>query len=213
MQDDTTVDSAQEATDGSAPGAHTGVIDAGASDGQGPDEQKSEAPSLDRKLARENASWRKRVRDLEAQLKAREDADLSEQERAQRQMIELQEALESTRKQMRDTRLSATVAAEATKLGIVDVDAAARLLDTDSLDYDDATGWTGIPEALRDLTQERPWLVQTGTVPGQDANPANPARRRSRITREQLAAMSQSEIDQLHADGRWDEVMAALAER
>lgn len=208
MMDENTADEALEATSSEALEAEPGVdADAGESDGPAPDEQK--ADPRERKLSRENQSLRKRLRDIEAQLKQREEAELSEQERANRRMMELQTELDATRDRVREASLKATIAQEASKHGIVDADAAARLLDTTALEYDEDSGkWVGIPDALRDLALERPWLVQTGSVPAKDANPANPARRRSRVTREQLARMTQSEIDALP----WEDVQAALAE-
>lgn len=179
----------------------------GSPDGPAPDEQQ--ADPRERKLSRENQSLRKRLRDIEAQLKQREEAELSEQERANRRMVEMQAELDATRNRARDAALRATIAQEASAHGIVDADAAARLLDTTGLEYDDEAGaWIGVPDALRALVLERPWLVQTGGVPAKDANPANPARRRSRLTKEQLSRMSQAEIDALP----WEDVQAALAE-
>lgn len=175
-------------------------------EGPGPEQQQESAQ--DRKLTRENASLRKRLREIEAQVKAREEAELSEQERSQRRMVELEHELDAQRAALRDTRLRAAISAESTALGIVDTDAAARLLDTSALDYDEDRGWEGVGDALRDLTHERPWLVSQQSQPAADANPANPARRRTRISRESLARMTQAEIDALP----WEDVQAALAE-
>ena len=178
------------------------------SDGQGSDEDHQEA-RRDRKDAREAQALRKRLREAESALKAREDAELSEQDRVKQRMIEMEQALDATRAQVREARLTAAIASRAPALGVLDVDAATRLLDLSDLDYDDDAGWSGIAEALQALTVERPWLVQTGSAPAMDANPANPARRRSRITREQLATMTKAELDSVPED----EMMAALAER
>jgi hypothetical protein len=185
-----------------------GVVE---SDGQGSDEQNQQA-SRDRKLARENQALRKRLREAEAAQREREEAELSEQERVKRRMVEMEQTLDATRAQVRDARLTAAISATAPKYGITDpvaISDAARLLDLSDLDYDDDAGWSGIGEALQALTVERPWLVQTGTAPAMDANPANPARRRSRVTKEQLASMTQAEIDALPME----DVMAALSER
>lgn len=206
METDHTSEDATVAHEDAAPGAEP-VEPQDAPDGaegQGPDAQES---AQDRKLARENATWRKRVRELESRLKEREEAELSEQERSQRRMVEMEQELEQSRVQLRDTRLRAAIASEAPKLGIVDVDAATRLLDTSALDYDDDGGWSGVGDALRDLTHERPWLV-SNQVPAADANTANPARPRKRLTQAALKDMTQAEIDALP----WEDVQAALSE-
>lgn len=211
MGDEMTADDIQGMTSSDALGAtadDTQDVTA-QTDGQGSDDQDTTEAIRDRKLARENASLRKRLREIEADKRARDEAELSEQEKTQRRMVEMEQALEATRSQMRTARLSASISTEAAKFGIVDVDAATRLLDTSALDYDEEQGWDGIADALQALTVERPWLVQTGTAPALDANPANPARRRSRVTREQLGRMTQAEIDALP----WEDVQAALSER
>lgn len=203
--DSTTVDEQVPAPGAEAADEHEHV--GGEPDGQGPDAQ-SEASTLDRKLTRENASLRKRLRDTEEKLKAREDAELSEQEKAMKRLAEMESELEASRASLRDTRLRAAIAAEAPRLGIVDADAATRLLDVSLLDYDPGTGWEGVSDALRALAQERPWLVSTATPAGSEANPANPARRRSRLTRDALKSMSEAEIAALP----WEDVQAALAD-
>lgn len=201
--DDATVASEDEAT----VAAPVTEQDGDGAEGQGPDATHDDS-ALDRKLTRENASLRKRLREIEAQVKAREEAEMTEQERSQRRMVEIEQELEANRAALRETRLRAAIAAEAPKLGIVDVDAATRLLDTSALDYEADTGWEGVGDALRDLTHERPWLVSTTTAPAADANTANPARRRSRLTVEQMRSMTQAEIDALP----WEDVQAALSQ-
>jgi hypothetical protein len=84
------------------------------------------------------------------------------------------------------------------------------LIDTSALEYDpEKNQWLGVEEAMSDLVEERPWLVraQQKPAPPKETSPANPARRRTRLTREALAKMTQAEIDALP----WDDVQAALA--
>jgi chromosome condensin MukBEF ATPase and DNA-binding subunit MukB len=168
------------------------------------------ANTLDRKLKSENQSLRKRLREIESQLKEREEAELSESERIRRRMIELEEQVTKKDQAARDARLRAEIAANASTLGIVDVDAATRLLDTSVLEYDsDSDEWMGVQDALRDLSQQRPWLVTTAQSVASGANPTNPPMRRTRITRESLAKMTDAEIKNLP----WEEVEAALTSK
>lgn len=74
---------------------------------------------MDHRLTRENQSLRKRLRDLEAQVKAREEAELSEQERMQRPRIALETQVQTTRGKARDVALHAGIANRAATLGIV----------------------------------------------------------------------------------------------
>ena len=150
--------------------------------------------ALDRKLAKENQSLRKRLRELESAQKERDEAELSEQERLQKRMVELEQQNTAMSERTRSVALRAEITVAAAKFGIVDADAAARLIDSSALEYDDTDGWIGVDEALRSLTHDRPWLVSTATPNGVTANPTNPPRRRSSLTMEQLKGMSRAEI-------------------
>lgn len=210
MQDETTDDPIQGIEDAEAQGATTteafAEVDA---DGQEQSEDQATSTALDRKLTRENASLRKRLRELEAMQKEREEAELSEQERLQKRVMELQAQVDETAGKARQIRLRAEVTEHATTLGIVDIDAAYRLLDTSTLTYDDdADCWIGVDDALRALTHDKPWLVSSAQPAGAGSNPTNPPRRRARLTKEALSKMSTAEIDALP----WEDVQAALAE-
>lgn len=176
------------------------------------EDEKADEPkpnALDRKLTKENASLRKRLREVEASLKERELAEMSEQERQAKRLEELQERYTATEQRLRESALHLSVSAAATRLNIVDPDAAVKLIDTSTLDYDeDNNRWDGIEDALSVLVEERPWLVKPA-APAQtpkESSPANPARRRTRLTRDALAKMTDAEISALP----WEDVHAAL---
>ena len=190
-----------ETSDGLEPPAEESAT----ADGLGPDADKTES-AQDKKLAREAAKWRKRTRDLEAQLKARDDAELSEQEKAQRRMVELEAQVEATEAKLREAQLRQSVMSAATRLNVVDADAAFRLLDTDGLYFNEADGkWEGVEEAVAALIEEKSYLV--GKQAAVSATSANPAKRRTRLTREALAEMTQAEIDALP----FEDIEAALS--
>jgi hypothetical protein len=173
------------------------------------DEKPEPKPSAqDRKLTKENASLRKRLREVESVLKAREEADLSEQERQARRLSELEAKYSDAEQRLRESALSLSVSSEAQKLNVVDPDAAVKLIDTSVLEYDpESNKWDGIDEALAALVEDRPWLVkQSQPSAPKETSPANPARRRNRLTREALAQMTDAEIAALP----WEDVHAAL---
>ena len=180
-------------------------------DGQGPDAGTTANDSpQDRKLTRENQSLRARLRDAEAALKTREEADLSEAELAKRRAADAEAKLAQRETQLRDVALRADIARHAQTLGIVDPDAASKLIDTTSIVWDDEKGtWQGVDSALRDLAHEKPWLTSTASGTGStDTHPTNPAKGRgSRLTREALSKMTQAEVNALSDD----EIAAALA--
>lgn len=175
-----------------------------------PEAEKPKDSAQDRKLTRENASLRKRLREVEAVLKEKEEAELSEQERQARRLAEMEEKFTAAEQRLRESSLSLAVSSSAARFNVVDPEAAVKLVDTSTLEYDpDKNQWIGVDEAMSDLVEERPWLVRTPSKPAppKETSPANPARRRTRLTREAMAKMTQAEIDALP----WEDVQSALA--
>jgi hypothetical protein len=173
-------------------------------DGETDEEQKRAA--LDRKLARENQALRKRLRESEGKVKEFEEAQLSEQERQQKRLAELEQMYNSAEARLRESALSMAITNEAMRLNIIDPPAAIQLIDRSGLEYDSETNsYTGVEEAVASLVTEKSYLVKQD-APQKDAAPANPARRRTRLTRESLAEMTDAEIAALP----WDDVHAAL---
>lgn len=95
----------------------------------------------------------------------------------------------------------------ARRMGIVDEDAAYRLLDNDRLQWDDAGRPRNVEALLRDLIAERPWLRMEGATASEaSASPANPSGGGGRrLTREAIRRMTSDEIN-----AQWDAVVAAL---
>lgn len=171
--------------------------------------EKPKPNALDRKLTKENASLRKRLREVESALKQREEAEMSEQERQAKRLAELEERYSAAEQRLRESSLHLSVSSIAQRLNIVDPDAAVKLVDTSTLEYDEESNqWDGIDDALTALVEERPWLVKPAapTPTPKETSPANPARRRTRLTREALAKMTDAEIAALP----WEDVHAAL---
>jgi hypothetical protein len=162
---------------------------------QDPEPQAGDGSDAElRKTRREAQGLRRRIREYEESEKARKEAELTESEKAEHRIKELEKALESRDARVRESALRSEVVTAAQRLGIVDPDAAFRLLDTDGLDYDeDKAHWDGVDDALRSLAQERPWLT---TLPssGGGANPSNPSRPRSSLTIDQLKKMTLAEV-------------------
>lgn len=202
MTDEAQVEGSEpEASDGLEPMAD----DSAAATDPGSPADKSDS-AQDKKLAREAAKWRTRTRELEAQLKARDEAEMSEQEKAQRRMLELEQQVEATEARLREAQLRQDVTTVAARLGVVDADAAYRLLDTTGLTWDEAESkWEGVSDAVAALVEEKDYLV--GKPPASSSAPANPAKRRARLTREALAEMTQEEVNALP----YEEIEAALA--
>jgi len=126
-----------------------------------------------KKLRSEAAEYRKKLRDLEAKVKADQDAKLSEAERLQNRLAELEreQAMYQQERQERTVRYEVMLAAS--KLGIVDPEAAYRLLDVAELEFEDDGRPKNVEQALRALIKAKPYLARP-VAP--ETNVTNPAR-------------------------------------
>lgn len=123
-----------------------------------------------RKLRAEAAEYRKRLRELERALKAHEEEKLSEQERLRLRLSELERELGEREVRMREHTLRYETMLRARELGIIDPEAAYRLLDLAEVEYDEDGRPVNIDKLLRELVRKRPYLV------GSTASATNPSR-------------------------------------
>lgn len=97
--------------------------------------------------------------------------------------------------------------------GIVDEDAAFRLLDTGRVELDGSGRPVNVEALIKELVTERPWLIGgPGGAPAPhetSASPANPPRDGTRrMTHDDLRRMTPEQIN-----ANWDAIQAALMER
>lgn len=182
---------------GQAPGASQ---DAGT--GQAPTSQPqagSLSPGdLERELKearQEAAKYRTQLRDLENKLKEYEDKDLSEKEKLTKKAQELEAKLQKAENDRQLAILSAEVKLKAQAKGIVDPDAALKLIDLSEVKIEDGK-IEGLEQALEKLVKEKPYLLSTSGKP----NPTNPARTSS-VSFEELKKLTPAEIN-----ARWEEL-------
>jgi len=131
---------------------------------EGTEESKTYDESYVKELRGEAASYRKKLREVEKQVeslskaqKEKEDSEKSDLERALSKVSELEKELETNRKAMSDADIKAKVLSEASKMNVVDPEAAYRLLDIeDEVD---------IKKSLSDLLKEKPYLVKSEEPP------------------------------------------------
>lgn len=175
---------------------------ADAKTGQAPETERFDAEYV-KQLRAEAASTRVKLRELETRFKAEEDAKLSELEREKKARTELESKLQALENERKQSALRFSVTSTAQKLGIVDTDAAMKLMDADKLTYNETGEPVNVEAALRELVKARPWLVS----PASTASATNPQRGgKSTITKAQLAAMTPEQIN-----ANWDAVQALLA--
>ncbi len=155
-------------------------------DGQQPEIQNPAAKAAADEAARYRTQLRdaqKLIADFQAKEKAAADAQLSEVERAQKQAAEWQQKHADTTRAMQERIIGLTIQLQASKLNIIDPDAAVKLMDWSQLEFDDDGTPTNADKVLADMVKVRPYLVaapsqtaQAGTTAGNastDANAAN----------------------------------------
>lgn len=151
-------------------------------DPDGEDFNADRARALIRKLRDEAKQATRQLRDLDtlrAQVKAAEDAKLSDEQRLSKRAADLEAELAQERQIAQDRTNRYEVQLLASRIGIVDPDAAVKLLDWSSLDYAEDGRPQDIEAALRQLIEDRPYLArQTDERPRQaQGSPTNPATR------------------------------------
>lgn len=121
----------------------------------------------------ENKALAAKVAEYEAAKRAAEEAQMSELEKAQRRLSEYQQQEAEWQMERQQWRIAQSVQMHAARLGIVDVDAASRLLDTAALEYDESGQPTNAEALLAAMLEQRPWLrgAQTPAAPSQQQPP------------------------------------------
>jgi len=95
--------------------------------------------------------------------KARKEAEMSELQKAQERAAELEKQLLQAAEAQKAMAMQADITAKAAKLGIVDPDAAYRLLDKGAIEYGDEGKPTNTEALLVAMLKERPYLAGTGS--------------------------------------------------
>lgn len=125
-------------------------------------------------LERQNRDQTKRIQEFEAREKEAEMAKLSEQERLSKQLAERDAELIRVRHEHQDRTNRYEVQLHAAKLGLVDPEAAVKLLDWGSIDYAADGKPQNVEAALNELVEAKPWLkaVQEAPKAERQARPA-----------------------------------------
>lgn len=117
---------------------------------------------------------RKKLSTYEKAEQDAKDAQLSEIERIQKQHSDLQQQHSAYTQAMQQRVTRYEVEKQAAKLGIIDPDAAARLLDASELEYDESGIPSNAAKLLEKLVKNKPYLAPAQSQSGEPATP--PAR-------------------------------------
>jgi len=129
---------------------------------------------------KEAADRRKKLDAFEAAEKARTEAAMSEAEKTAKRASELEAQLNAAAAELSETKILAAIEREATRLGFVNTDDAALLIDRKAITID-GKSVTGVKETLEALAKTRPYLLkqQVGSSAG---SPGKPVQRTSGTT-------------------------------
>jgi hypothetical protein len=111
------------------------------------------------KANREAAAARTKLKEA---ADAAERAKLTDEERRTAELDEARSKASTAEKRAQETALQLSVERQARKLGIVDEDAAFRLLDTAAVEFDENGKPSNVEALLKTLTESRPWLLGDG---------------------------------------------------
>lgn len=175
-----------------------------AADVQGQEPERFDAEYV-KKLRAEAAEYRRRLRELEQTVKQHEEAKLTESERLQKRLAELEREQATWQRERQEHTLRYEAMLSAQRLGLVDPEAAYRLLDRAAVEFDDDGRPRNIEQLLRDLVKTRPWLAGQTAASGLTTNPATGQTRTATFTASQLA-------DRRFWEEHREEIMKALAE-
>ncbi|MEM4406545.1 MAG: hypothetical protein QXS68_05815 [Candidatus Methanomethylicaceae archaeon] len=112
-----------------------------------------------RKLRAEAAEYRRRLRELESRVKAEEESKLTEQEKLQKRLAELEKAQADWERERQEILLQRYVENAAVRLGIIDPEAAWKLLDLKEVEFDEEGKPENVEALLRSLIQKKPYLA------------------------------------------------------
>jgi len=141
--------------------------------------------------------------ELEALVQAKnaaKEAEMSELQKAQERAAQLEKQLADAAEKQKALMTQSDITAKAAKLGIIDPDAAYRLLDTSKLEYDEAGQPTNSEALLTALLKDKPYLAGSGS------SAMNPAKKQQQtFTREQIEKMSPEQINK-----NWESIKGFL---
>lgn len=132
-----------------------------------------------KKVRQEAADSRRKLQAYEKAKQEQDERDLSELQKAQKRLTQLEADHQTLTTAAQSRALRYEVQLSAAKLGIVDPDAAARLLDNSELTFAEDGSPTNVESLLKALVKARPWLAPPSDPPARPTAPriqtTNPA--------------------------------------
>ena len=161
-----------------------------------------------KKLRSEANSLRQRLRNAEARakefddFKAQQETDkLSESERWQKQATDLQSKYDSDTSALTERIVRYEVERQAQRLGIIDPDAAAQLIDWDALEYDEDGTPKNADTLLKDLLKNKPYLAgKAASTAGGATNPGRGSANTAQLSWDIITKMTPEQYEARRAE-------------
>jgi len=150
----------------------------------------------------EKQAAKKELEDLQKRVKAFEDAQLSAEDKAKKELDELRNGFSTAEARAKTAELNFQVARAANAEKLVDIDAAVKLIDHDALEWSDGK-ITNMKEVLSDLKKAHPWLVAATQPQAPHTGTTNPPKQNGqrKVTRADLKSMSPEKILEHYHNG------------
>lgn len=132
-----------------------------------------------KKANSEAAGHRKKAEELDKLKADQEAATLSETQKLQKQLAKLQADHDNALRTSQERIINYEVRLQAAQAGIIDPDAASKLLDWSAIEYDDNGQPTNVPKLLADLLKAKPYLAGNTKPSITGGNATNPPRSQS----------------------------------
>jgi hypothetical protein len=126
---------------------------------------RREAEKRAREFAKDKAKLEQRLQEIA-------DKDLDEQTKKDRRLSELEAERTVLLQERQRTMVTMEVNRLQPKMGLVDVDAASRLLDWEQIEYGDDGKPSNVEDLLRGLLKDKPYLGGQRPIPSGTINPA-----------------------------------------
>jgi len=167
MTDETTGATGTQADPGTQPPAGTSPTQADEESGE---QSQPATISLEeaRKLRSEANGLRKRLKDLEAAKAKTDEAELSEQQRLEKKVADLERQIADQTRDSQDKAVRYATVTSAAKLGFADPEDAYRLLDHTALEFDEDGSPRNVADQLAALAKTKPYLLSTRSVGSPD---------------------------------------------
>lgn len=183
-------------------GAQNGAAQGGEGASQADAQRVFDAEYVGR-LRAENAAHRTKLRELEEKVKTFETERLSEAEKLQKRAEEAEKRAQEAERRVRERTIRAEVRLAAVAAGIVDPEAAYRLLDLDQVALNDDGEPTNIDKLVAQLLKDKPYLGGRSAQSGPAGNPGSG--RPAVLTMDEIRRMTPEQIN-----ANWAAVQQAM---